>query len=135
MTWLRIGVLRSRRGTLRERHRTVVGSREPDGSELRITQSIDWRLGIPHWIGLPPVRHRRCETAWPGTARAVPDRISVPQARAVSTMVLFSLVSGLLYGQLTQVVPAAARADIGDASGQQAAIFAVVRGRHGADAP
>ena len=103
---------------------------EPDGSELRITQRIDWRLGIPYWAWLyRPFVHRALRDGVAGHRPwwLFPDRISVPQARAVSTMALFSLVSGLLYGQLTQVLTFAS-ADIGDgSSGQQAAIFAFVR--------
>jgi MFS family permease len=103
----------------------------PDGADVVVEQHVEWRLGFPYWgwIYAPFVRRALRD----GIARGArpwwlfPDRLSVRQARATATMALFSLVAGLLYGQLTQVLTFAS-ADIGDGtSGQQAAIFALVR--------
>ncbi len=96
-----------------------------------ITQHVEWRLAIPYWGWLyRPLVGRALRDGVAAGSRPwwlFPDRLSVRQARAVSTMALFSLVSGLLYGQLTQVLTFAS-ADIGNGtSGQQASIFALVR--------
>jgi MFS family permease len=102
-----------------------------DGGEVVVEQTVDWRLGFPFWGWLyaPFVRRALRDGIAPGARPwwLFPDRLSVRQARAAATMALFSLVAGLLYGQLTQVLTFVS-ADIGDgSSGQQAAIFALVR--------
>jgi MFS family permease len=102
-----------------------------DGDDVVMSQRVDWRLAIPYWGWLysPFVRRALHDGIAPGRRPwwLFPDRLSVRQARAVATMALFSLVAGLLYGQLTQVLTFAS-ADIGDGtSGQQAAIFAFAR--------
>ena len=51
---------------------------EPDGSELRITQRIDWRLGIPYWAWLyRPFVHRALRDGVAGHRPCwlFPDRI------------------------------------------------------------
>lgn len=101
------------------------------GGQIDITQRLEWQLAIPYWGWLyRPLVGRALRDGVPAGSRPwwlFPDRLSVRQARAVSTMALFSLVSGLLYGQLTQVLTFAS-ADIGNGtSGQQASIFALVR--------
>lgn len=101
------------------------------GDELVVSQDVEWRLAFPYWRWLyRPLIGRALVDGIPRSARPwwlFPDRLSVSQARTVATMALFSLVSGLLYGQLTQVLTFAS-ADIGDgSSGEQALIFALVR--------
>ncbi|UDY37161.1 MFS transporter [Dermatobacter hominis] len=103
----------------------------PDGTGVVVEQRVEWRLGFPYWgwIYAPFVRRALRDGITLGARPwwLFPDRLSVRQARATATMALFSLVAGLLYGQLTQVLTFAS-ADIGDgSSGQQAAIFALVR--------
>ncbi len=102
-----------------------------EDGDVVLTQRIDWRLAIPYWGWLyhPNVRRTLRDGVAPGTRPwwLFPDRLSVRQARAAAVMALFSVVAGLIYGQLTQVLTFAS-ADIGDgSSGQQAAIFALVR--------
>ena len=109
--------------------RRVAWRTEQDG--VVVEQTVSWRLGIPYWRGLyePLVKRALRHGIAPGARPwwLFPDRLSVRQARAAAAMALFSLVSGLVYGQLTQVLTFAS-ADIGDgSSGQQAAIFALVR--------
>ena len=109
--------------------RRVAWRTEQDG--VVVEQTVSWRLGIPYWRGLyePLVKRALRNGIAPGARPwwLFPDRLSVRQARAAAAMALFSLVSGLVYGQLTQVLTFAS-ADIGDgSSGQQAAIFALVR--------
>ena len=103
----------------------------PDGTDVVVRQRVEWRLGFPYWGWIyAPFLRRAMHDGIPQGARPwwlFPDRLSVHQARTTATMALFSLVAGLLYGQLTQVLTFAS-ADIGDGtSGQQAAIFALVR--------
>lgn len=105
--------------------------RAAQSGDVVLTQRIDWRLAIPYWSWL--YHHNVRRTLRDGVAPGArpwwlfPDRLSVRQARAAAVMALFSVVAGLLYGQLTQVLTFAS-ADIGDgSSGQQAAIFAIVR--------
>ena len=104
---------------------------EVDPGSLIVTQKVTWRLSFPYWRWLyAPLVRRSVRDSIPEGSHPwwlFPDRLSPSQARTVSTMALMSLVSGLLYGQLTQVLTFAS-ADIGDgSSGQQAAIFALVR--------
>lgn len=106
------------------------GETEPAATVV-LTQQITWRLSFPYWRWLyRPMVGRSLRDGIPSGAHPwwlFPDRLSPSQARTVSTMAMLSLVSGLLYGQLTQVLTFAG-ADIGNgSSGQQAAVFALVR--------
>lgn len=110
-----------------ERH--VRWSRDRD--DLVVVQHVEWHLAFPYWRWLyRPMIGRLVANGLGPDERPwwlFPDRLSPRQARTVATMALFSLVAGLLYGQLTQVLTFAS-ADIGNgSSGEQALIFALVR--------
>lgn len=110
--------------------RSVAWHPTSDGGMV-VSQRVEWRLAFPYWRWLyrPMMGRVLADGMAPGTRPwwLFPDRLSARQSRTVATMALFSLVSGLLYGQLTQVLTFAS-ADIGDgSSGEQALIFALVR--------
>ncbi|MBS1837115.1 MAG: MFS transporter [Actinobacteria bacterium] len=101
------------------------------GDELVVDQHLEWRLAFPYWRWLyrPLIGRVLANGLAPGARPwwLFPDRLSARQAQTVATMSLFSLVAGLLFGQLTQVLTFAS-SDIGDgSSGEQALIFALVR--------
>ena len=110
--------------------RTVEWSTAADDA-VHLTQTVEWTLAFPYWRWLyVPVMGRALRDGIPHGVHPwwmFPDRLSARQATVVATMAAFSVVAGLLYALLTQVLTFA-DADIGNgSSGQQAAVFAIVR--------
>ena len=117
-------------GPFHRYRRTVEWSTGPDGV-IVVDQRVEWSLAFPYWQWLyRPVMARALRDGIPHGVQPwwmFPDRLSSRQSTVVATMAAFSVVAGLMYALLTQVLTFA-DADIGDgSSGQQATVFAVVR--------
>ena len=118
-------------GPFHRYRRTVAWTAPGADGVVRGEESVDWALSFPYWQWMyRPVMGRALRRGIPHGVQPwwiFPDRLSPRQSTVVATMALFNVVAGLLFGLLTQVLTFA-DADIGDgSSGQQAAIFAVVR--------
>ncbi len=117
-------------GPFHRYRRTVDWTTRDDGG-LDVRQRVEWSLAFPYWQWLYwPVLGRTLREGIPRGVRPwwmFPDRLSQRQSVVVATMAAYSVVSGLLYALLTQVLTFA-DADIGNgSSGQQSLVFIVSR--------
>ena len=117
-------------GPFHRYRRTVSWSTAPDGA-VTVDQQVEWTLAFPYWRGVcragigrgpPGGNPPRGDPLW-----VFPHPPPVRQSSVVATMAAYSVVAGLVYALLTQVLTFA-DADIGNgSSGQQSAVFAIAR--------
>lgn len=111
--------------------RTHSSDDQPDQRAFRVEQSIDFTLAIPYWAWLFWLPVRRTLGDGPPQGRrlwwSTPDRLTSRQSSLVAAVALLNMVSGVLYGLITQVLTFAA-GDMGDGSrSEQTSLLAAVR--------
>ncbi|MGB3412624.1 MAG: MFS transporter [Microthrixaceae bacterium] len=99
--------------------------------QFRVEQNIDFTLAIPYWAWLFWLPVRRTLGEGPPQGRrlwwSTPDRLTSRQSSLVAAVSLLNMVSGVLYGLITQVLTFAA-GDMGDGSrSEQTSLLAAVR--------
>lgn len=116
-------------GPVREYHRRVETTTEPDG-RVRVRQEVDYRLAVPYFgfLFLHPSRVLLRKLRDPARPPwwAPPQRVDRRGAAALGTTALLSYIAGYMGTILTQTITFAAE-DFGTGKGAQGVALALVR--------